>query len=370
MGKRPGLRIKMNKLINSIKYTLAICLFCSINAMSQQLVVEGDIAGLEDEQVIFVYYNGTDDQADTVRVDAGKFIWTKKVDEAQRIGMLFSGAFVHFFAEEGKILIKGTADSLNSLKISGSTVQDEADDYKKSMLDIEQQQDYISKHYSTASKLEQDSFRTKRSILMRQQDEREKQYVASHPNSILSLYIVADWANDGDYYGAKAMYEQLAKSIQETAQGKRIGQRLVILSRSFLGAKIADFTQNYLNGVPVNFSDFKGKYLLIDFWASWCGPCRAENPNVLKAYRRYKTKNFTIIGVSLDDNKENWQKAILEDKMPWLQVSDLKGFKNEIASYYGIMSIPTTFLLDPEGKIIAKNLRGESLHQKLAELLD
>ena len=130
------------------------------------------------------------------------------------------------------------------------------------------------------------------------------------------------------------------------------------------------FTQNDVDGRPVHFADFRGKYVFVDFWASWCAPCRAENPNVLAAYNRYKDKNFTVIGVSLDDNEAKWKKAIQDDNLPWTQVSDLKGFKNEVSTYYGIRGIPTTLLVGPDGKIIAKDLRGEAIHEKLAQLLD
>lgn len=369
MERKPGLKINMTTMINSLKYILAISLFCSITAVGQQVTVKGNIDGLKDEQVIFVYYNGIEDQADTVKVEAGKFTWTKMMHEAQKIGMLFSGAFVHFFAESGNILITGTAEDLNHLKVNGSALQREADAYQKSMQDIDDKQDQISKSFATASKQEVEILKKRRSVLFREQSEREQRYVVSHPNSVVSLSIVADWAQKGDYDGAKAMFEQLGETTRQTSQGKRIAERLLVLSRSFTGARMLDFTQKNDKNIPVKFSDFKGKYVLIDFWASWCGPCRAENPNVLKAYNRYKSKNFTVIGVSLDDNKANWRKAIQEDEMPWTQVSDLKGFKNEIAAYYGVLSIPTTFLVDPDGKIIAKNLRGEALHQKLAELL-
>ena len=131
-----------------------------------------------------------------------------------------------------------------------------------------------------------------------------------------------------------------------------------------------DFQQKSADGKQVGYADFKGKYVLIDFWASWCGPCRAENPNVLKAYNRYKDNNFTVVGISLDDKEENWKKAIREDKMPWTQLSDLKGWENEVSTYYGIRAIPSTLLVDPGGKIIAKDLRGEMLNQKLAELFN
>ena len=133
-----------------------------------------------------------------------------------------------------------------------------------------------------------------------------------------------------------------------------------------------DFTQNDTLGRPVTLSSLRGKYLLVDFWASWCGPCRAENPNVVKVFQKYKDRNFHIIGVSLDrpGQQEKWMKAIHDDKLEWTHVSDLQFWNNEVAKQYGINAIPQNLLLDPEGKIIAKNLRGEELEAKLGEAIE
>ena len=146
-------------------------------------------------------------------------------------------------------------------------------------------------------------------------------------------------------------------------------EQIEIAKKTGIGKFAMDFTQNDTLGMPVSLSQFRGKYVLVDFWASWCGPCRVENPNVVKVFHQYKDKGFTVLGVSLDrpNAKDKWLKAIHDDGLAWTQVSDLKFWDNEVAKLYGIRAIPQNLLIDPQGKIIAKNLRGMELEQYLAK---
>lgn len=170
-----------------------------------------------------------------------------------------------------------------------------------------------------------------------------------------------------------AEVEGWVKMIDETAMQSDYGVALndLINTEKMLGygQKAPIFTQNNPDGKPVTLESFKGKYVLIDFWASWCGPCRMENPNVVRAYEQFKSKNFTVLGVSLDKDKGKWLKAIEDDHLKWTHVSDLGYWNNAVALLYKVRSIPQNFLLDPDGRIIGKNLRGEELSGFLQKVL-
>ncbi|MFN0083532.1 MAG: redoxin domain-containing protein [Ferruginibacter sp.] len=193
-------------------------------------------------------------------------------------------------------------------------------------------------------------------------------FVKNNPASLVSFYLTKK-ALGQEMNAAKAepMFLLLDAAIQNSEQGKEVKEMIEIGKRSMVGVTAADFTQPDTSGKIISLSSLRGKYVLVDFWASWCGPCRAESPTLVKAYNKYKTKNFEILSVSLDENKGRWLKAIKDDGYTWPQVSDLKQ-ANDAALLYGISSIPFSFLLDPNGVIVARNLRGAELEKKLESI--
>lgn len=200
-------------------------------------------------------------------------------------------------------------------------------------------------------------------------EKKEMDFMKSHPDSYVTLDMVASRGGIINPKTFEPLFNGLSPRLKNTETAKKLAAKLDKTKKTTIGVMAADFSQPDVNGKKITLSSFKGKYVLLDFWASWCGPCRAENPNVLKAYNEFKDKNFDVFAVSLDDKKENWLKAVKDDAMPWTQVSDLMGWKNKAAAIYAITAIPQNFLINPDGKIIASNLHGEALVKKLRELI-
>lgn len=282
------------------------------------------------------------------------------------------------YLESGTIKIEST-DSLVRATVKGGEVNKAYSDLQLALKPSQNKYDVFMAEYFALPKEKQSDSTIRAGLDIRYKAiEAEKsaaynKYIKSNPNSIISVSALTQFGGSiPDYDIVSPLYNSLSDGVKNSTPGKAYAQKLDIMKLTIIGAIPPDFTQNDPDGKPVSLSSFKGKYLLIDFWASWCGPCRAENPNVVKAYAKYHEKGFEILGVSLDNDKgrDNWLNAIKKDGLTWTQVSDLKYWSNEVARKYGISSIPQNFLLDPSGKIVGKNLRGEALSKKLEEIFN
>jgi peroxiredoxin len=279
-----------------------------------------------------------------------------------------------FFLENAEITITGKLDSLYGASITGSKTQDEYSGLVKSMNDLGDKNTEIYNQYQVAAQegdtarvadLEKQVETIQEEMLKVQAD-----FVRNNPASFAAPQVLAGLAYEITGTEIETLIGVMDTAVANTALVKELKERALKMKAVEPGQKAPDFTLNDPEGNPVSlYSKVGTKLLLLDFWAAWCGPCRQENPNVVKAYKEFNKKGFDVFGVSLDRTKDDWVKAIADDQLTWTHVSDLQYWNNEAARMYSVNSIPANFLLDENGIIIGRNLRGQGLYNKIKEVL-
>ncbi len=341
--------------------------------------ISGIVTGKDSGWVYLRHKDSTGTVEDSARIKDHKFVFMGKVAEPSLFYFMLGNGdddkYLTFFGEDTSIQITADKDSVDKATVSGSASQALYEAYTKMMKPLKMQEREVDKEYKAAydnkDKALMDSLDKVGSKIDTEEHQAILSYIQSNPSSIIGAWAVSrNMLYDPDIAVLKKTLATFTPAVQQSSYGKMIGQTIEMTEKFAVGKTAPDFTMNDTAGKPVSLSSFKGKYVLVDFWASWCGPCRRENPNVVAAFEKYKGKSFTILGVSLDDDKASWLKAISKDNLAWTQVSDLKGWKNAVSVQYGIRAIPSNFLLDPDGKIIGHNLRGDELAGVLAKTLD
>ncbi|TCD01246.1 TlpA disulfide reductase family protein [Pedobacter psychroterrae] len=353
--------------------------------------ITGIVEGLKQgDKVYLIYKTKEGNVSDSAQVSAGNFSFKGKISEPTKANLIvnkspFSATplpgeivdMISLYIEAAPIKLE-SADSLKNSIILGSAINEDDKKFNAHIKSITDKLSAIPAEYNKLSNQEKQD-----KTIVSALNERYKKlsdelvplflnFISNNPKSYISLMTVGQLLqNPEKMVEAENAYAMLDPVLKSSGLGIEIGQAFNASNNTNVGSVAMDFTQNDVNDKPVKLSDFKGKFVLLDFWASWCGPCREENPNLVKAFNNYRDKNFTVLGVSLDrpGKKADWLAAIQKDGLNWANVSDLKFWDNEVAKKYGIKGIPANFLIDPTGKIIAKDIRGEELHSKLAEIL-
>ncbi|MBM3915182.1 MAG: AhpC/TSA family protein [Sphingomonadales bacterium] len=334
----------------------------------------GQVEGFADSSEVKLVRSGENTPLATGRIVSNQFVLTGNLPEPSLV-FLFLGDQsqpAELFLESKPMLIKGAKGNPGAMQLEGSTSHALFQRFISAFVPYVQLRNQQATALNGSNEQTRDSLMAAYNATNQTMQQQVEQLVKQEPASpVTSFVLAATFGFFNDMAWLEKRYELLQAPARQSASGMQVNAMIQDGKIGAVGSKAIDFTQADTSGKMVSLSSFKGKYVLVDFWASWCGPCRQENPNVVDNFNKFKGKNFTVLGVSLDreDQRAKWLEAIKKDKLTWTHVSDLKFWNNEAARLYRVNGIPYNFLVDPSGTIIAKNLRGPALEAKLCEVL-
>lgn len=377
-------------------------LFSCSKVGKDEYIITGIAKGIENGKTVILQTQDPNGMGggliniDTVKVENGKFEIKGKVTEPSFYVLQLESVNdkIPFILEQGEINIEVNKDSIQKSKISGTYNNDEYVKFNEEMKVVQKKLiDFQSANMLKMNQAQQTKDTATINSLMNEYQKIQEEvgtsskakyiaYSESHPKSFISALIIQSMLQDpsADVKQAEKIYNGFDEELKNTKPGKAIKERLTAVNSSVPGAPgaapapgaanwRADFSAPNPQGKVISLKESLGKVTIVDFWASWCGPCRQENPNVVAMYNELHSKGLNIIGVSLDKDAAKWKEAIAKDKLTWNHVSNLKGWEEPIAAQYKVDAIPATFILDASGKIVARDLRGAELKAKIIELL-
>ncbi len=347
-----------------MKYPLSfLCILLILSAKSQnQVAIKATITGLDEGTKVWLVPENGETWRDSVLVSNASFEFHRKISKETQYSIHLTrepenGKWWTFYVNKGVIIIKASNGNFNNVTISGSKYAVDFNDYNIFLRSKNDNKPLLANNY-----LEFKTLDSLKAIWTRQ-------WILNHLTSPISTYeMYVFLKNKIAYNETEDMMNKLSNSAKETIYWSYLKDYIDAPNLISVGKDAPNFSQTDTLNKMVSLKDFRGKYVLVDFWASWCVPCRAENPNLVKTFKKYMDRNFTIISISLDNDWYRWIEAINKDSLTWTHISDLKYWDNSIVKKYAIESVPSNLLLDPNGKIVAINLRGDNLEKKLAEI--
>jgi peroxiredoxin len=338
----------------------------------KKLALTGNLSGLKEGSVVVLMdINKPTDTIGKSIVIKGTFSINKQLKEETLVSMNFeNGQKQSLFLDNSVVTVSGNANDPKTIVVKGSATHDAFDHFQKKFNPLFEDLNKINQQirFKGMSDSMQTAINNLKTKVNTQTDAFIKKYKSSGVSSFL-LAVTFQLADD--IFLTEKRFNSLLPSAKKNLYATYLKEVIADGKMLAIGTEAINFTQADTIGKPVSLSSFRGKYVLLDFWASWCGPCRQENPNVVNNFKKFRNKNFTVLGVSLDrpGQKEKWLEAIHADDLTWTHVSDLQFWSNAVALKYKVQSIPKNFLIGPDGKIVAKDLRGPDLESKLCELL-